>query len=254
MVSTSSVSSSASLPHPAVWRASQVALGQGRSIDTGFAGLSAELPGRGWPCGELVELMPACSGIGELRLLQPALASLPHPGCVALVQPPHTPQISGWASWHLDVNQLLWVRPQTPTDALWATDQLLKSGACAAVLSWLPRVQPNALRRLHAAAQGRDVLFVAFRGWAAAQVPSPAPLRLGLQPVAEGLHVYFLKRRGPARDEPLHVPVHRITPRPVVQPDALPQQPALFPVSASYALDSRTSSSSEPRRVATFLG
>src|SRR5690606_2409764 len=138
MVSTSSVASAApSLPHPAVWRASQISQSQGRCIDTGHADLSAELPGGGWPCGELIEFMPTRPGIGELRLLQPALAALPSEGSIALVQPPHMPHISGWAAWHLDVARLLWVCPQTPADALWATDQLLKSASCAAVLCWL---------------------------------------------------------------------------------------------------------------------
>lgn len=241
MASMSSVSSSVSLPHPGVWRASQVSSGQGRVIDTGFAGLSAELPGGGWPCGELVELMPACSGMGEIRLLQPALAALPRPGWVALVRPPHIPHVSGWASWYLNPGRLLWVRPQTLADALWATDQLLKSDGCAAVLSWLPRARSQALRRLHLAAQGHDVLFVVLREPDAAQSPSPAPLRLGLQPVAEGVHVYFIKRRGPARDEPLHVPIHRMAPRRVAPPETLPQQPALFTVPGSDALDRRSS-------------
>jgi protein ImuA len=43
-------------------------------VDTGYASLSAELPSGGWPLGALIELLPAHSGIGELRLLQPALA------------------------------------------------------------------------------------------------------------------------------------------------------------------------------------
>ncbi len=62
--------------HPSIWRASQFARSRGRTIDTGYASLSAELPGGGWPVGALVELLLQRSGIGEFRLLQLALASL----------------------------------------------------------------------------------------------------------------------------------------------------------------------------------
>lgn len=62
--------------HPALWRASQ--MGGGRRVVTpsGFAVLDAQLPGQGWPHGELTELLLAQPGIGELRLLAPALAAI----------------------------------------------------------------------------------------------------------------------------------------------------------------------------------
>ena len=150
------------------------------------------------------------------------------------------PQASGWAAWHLEVARLLWVCPQTPADALWATDQLLKSGTCAAVLCWLPQVHANALRRLHAAAQGSNVLFVALRPWLAVQQPSPAPLRLQLQPHPQGLQVHIVKRRGPARDTPLQVSLYG---------------PATSTFSVSHAfMDSHTSLPAEPRRAAAYAG
>ncbi|NIE60692.1 recombinase RecA, partial [Burkholderia sp. Ap-955] len=43
--------------HPSLWRGSQLARGGPRTIETGFAPLSAELPGGGWPVGGLVELL-----------------------------------------------------------------------------------------------------------------------------------------------------------------------------------------------------
>src|SRR5271169_5236668 len=42
---------------------------------SGFAGLDAQLPGGGWPQGQLVELLHDDPGIGELSLLAPALAA-----------------------------------------------------------------------------------------------------------------------------------------------------------------------------------
>jgi protein ImuA len=43
--------------HPSLWRASQLARGRGRVVDTGYPALSAELPGGGWPVGALVDLL-----------------------------------------------------------------------------------------------------------------------------------------------------------------------------------------------------
>jgi hypothetical protein len=75
---------------PSIWRASQLARAVGRTVDTGYATLSAELPGGGWRVGALIELLPAHSGVGELRLLQPALASLGKRP-IGLIEPPHSP-------------------------------------------------------------------------------------------------------------------------------------------------------------------
>ena len=43
--------------HPALWRATQMAKGATRSLPTGHASLSAELPDGGWPLGALIELL-----------------------------------------------------------------------------------------------------------------------------------------------------------------------------------------------------
>ncbi len=191
--------------HPALWRATQLAQGAARTLPTGHAALSAELPDGGWPLGSLTELLVPHPGIGEIRLLRPALAQLETRRAIALVQPPHTPHIASWMSWRLDPRQLLWVAPQKPVDALWAAEQILKNGSCGALVCWLPHVRPESLRRLHRAAQASDLLFIAVRPSSAAQNATPAPLRLALAPAAGGLSVHILKRRGPACDTPLYV-------------------------------------------------
>jgi protein ImuA len=76
--------------HPSLWRGTQLARGVGKTVDTGYAALSAELPGGGWPVGSLVELLVQQPGVGEIRLLQPALGTvIKRP--VALIQAPHVP-------------------------------------------------------------------------------------------------------------------------------------------------------------------
>ena len=79
--------------HPSLWRASQLAHSNARCVDTGHPTLSSQLPGGGWPTGTLIDLMPQQCGIGELRLLRPALLKVARRRIV-LLQPPHAPQAS----------------------------------------------------------------------------------------------------------------------------------------------------------------
>ena len=92
-------------------------------------------------------------------------------------------------------------------DLLWALAQSLKSGHVGAVLAWLPRhLNADTLRRLQIAAQAHDGPVFIFRDALARGQPSPAPLRLLLQPAgADHLRVQVLKRRGPALDQPLRL-------------------------------------------------
>src|ERR1700682_2469276 len=48
--------------HPSLWRASQLARGSARTVDTGYPTLSAELPGGGWPGGALGGLLGQQTG------------------------------------------------------------------------------------------------------------------------------------------------------------------------------------------------
>ncbi len=196
--------------HPSLWRASQLAHSATRCVDTGFAALSAQLPGGGWPLGTLIDLLVQQHGIGELRLLRPALAGLGKRPIV-LLQPPHAPQALALAALGLEPSQLIWIRSgaggKGGGDALWAAEQVLRSGCCGALLLWQNNARGETLRRLHLAAQSADTLFCMLRPLAAAQDASPAPLRLSLKPAAGGVDIGFVKRRGPQRDTPLFLPL-----------------------------------------------
>lgn len=220
--------------HPSLWRASQLAHAHTRCIDTGHPALSAQLPGGGWPVGTLVDLLPQQPGIGELRLLRPALGAVAARQ-VVLLAPPHQPQALALAALGLQPSQLVWIRASRSADALWAAEQVLRSGSCGALLFWQNHARGESLRRLHLAAQCGDTLFFMFRPLAAAQDASPAPLRLALRPAAGGLDIDFVKRRGPLREAPLFLPLtpsllqrHAPLDRPVPAPaPARGLQPAL---------------------------
>ena len=213
--------------HPSLWLASQLARANTRCVDTGHPVLSKQLPGGGWPTGTLVDLLLQQPGIGEMRLLRPALQACAERRIV-LLQPPHPPQALALAALGLPPSQLVWLRSTRTNDALWAAEQVLRSGSCGALLFWASHVRSESLRRLHLAAQCGETLFFMMRPLAAAQDSSPAPLRLSLRPAAGGLDVGFVKRRGPQRDAPLFLP---LTPT-LLQRHALVDRPAPAPVTA----------------------
>jgi protein ImuA len=215
--------------HPSLWRASQLARSHTRCVDTGYPSLSNQLPGGGWPIGTMVDLLVQQPGIGEMRLLAPALSKVAGRR-VVLLQPPHAPQALALAAMGIPPSTALWLRPERTADALWAAEQVLRSGSCGALLFWQTQIRSDSLRRLHLAAQAGETLFFMMRPMAAAQDASPAPLRLGLRPQAGGIQIEFVKRRGPQRDEPLFLPM-QVAPAHVFKPQrhAVPAHPAVEP-------------------------
>ncbi|MDR5826146.1 translesion DNA synthesis-associated protein ImuA [Caballeronia sp. LZ043] len=190
--------------HPALWRGSQLARAHGKTIDTGYAALSAELPGGGWPVGVLVELLVQQPGIGEMRLLNPALvASSKRP--VALLQAPHVPNSLAFAYLGVPLDKLMMLRAPKTADALWCAERVLNARSCGALLVWQQHIRSEALRRLHLAAQATETLLILVRPLAAAQDSSPATLRLGIRPADGGIVVDVIKRRGPTRTDQLSI-------------------------------------------------
>jgi protein ImuA len=220
--------------HPALWFASQLARASQRCVDTGYPALSQQLPGNGWPTGCLIDLLLQQPGIGELRLLAPALAGMgARP--IVLLQPAHIPQTLAFAELGVSTGQLVWLRTQHSADALWAAEQTLRSGCCGALLFWAQHARAESLRRLHLAAQQGETLFCMMRPLASRQDASPAQLRLALRPAQGGVWLDFVKRRGPQRDEALfltlpspvlfdrHAPVDSPAPAPTATRSVLPE-------------------------------
>lgn len=161
---------------------------------TGHADLDAVLPAGGWPPAALSEILLPANGSGELQLLWPTLARLSQAGeRVVLVAPPFIPYPHAWMAAGVRLQNLSVVHAQGK-NALWAAEQCLRSGSCAAVLCWPQNPDDKALRRLQVAAETGETLGFALREQQAAQNPSPAALRLSLQGPAGQVRV--LKCRG----------------------------------------------------------
>jgi len=196
--------------HPSLWLGHQLGRIGGDAVATGFARLDAELPGGGWPRRALAELLLAHAGVGEIRLLAPALIAAQRVGrLVMFFDPPAALAAAALAGLGFEVEDLLVIHTRARivpgSDSLWALEQALKSGHVGAVVAWLPpRLRADRLRRLQLAAHQHDGPAFVMREAAVAGRPTASPLRLALQAGgADRLQVRVLKRRGPPLEAPL---------------------------------------------------
>jgi cell division inhibitor SulA/protein ImuA len=192
--------------HPALWYGTQLARAYGKTVDTGYPVLSAELPGGGWPLGSLTELLVQQPGVGEIRLLRPALSTVSKRPIV-LLGPPQVPNALGFAYLGVPPEKLMLIKAPKSADALWSAEQILRAGSCGALVLWQQHIRGESLRRLVLASQSSETLFVLVRPLASAMDSSPATLRLGVRPAEDGVSVEVVKRKGPIRTERLTVAI-----------------------------------------------
>nr|HET7860240.1 translesion DNA synthesis-associated protein ImuA [Caldimonas sp.] len=192
--------------HPDLWLGHQLGRTGAQTVATGFARLDAELPDGGWPRGALSELLLAHPGVGEMRLLAPALVAAQRDGrLVMLFDPPAALAAAALAALGFAVDELLVV--ETRSDSVWALEQALKSGHVGAIVAWLPqRLRAERLRRLQLAAHRHDGVAFVLREAAAAARPTAAPLRVALHAGGgDRVRLQIVKRRGPPLASPLEL-------------------------------------------------
>ncbi len=179
---------------PDLWcgRAPRQALPAG--IPTGLSRLDEQLVWGGWPPGSLSEILTDRPGEG-FALTLPALVRLSlESRWVLLVEPPFQPFAPALAAHGLRLERLVMVT--AGPDRAWATEQGLRSGACAAVLVWGGQWETTHLRRLQLAAETGGALAILFREESAVRSPSPAVLRLQVRSTPLGRELTLLKQRG----------------------------------------------------------
>lgn len=187
---------------PRVWRAGENRASRS-AHPTGFEVLDRHLPGGGWPATGLIEILTGHYGIGELSLLMPALARLGQGGSaggIVWIAPPFIPYAPALHGQGIDLDRVLVVRDHANTwgnqDVLWAMEQALRFGSCAAVLAWTRSVGRVPLRRLQLAAEAGQCQAVLFRPLNASRRRSPAVLRMRITAIGEGTRIEILKCRG----------------------------------------------------------
>jgi hypothetical protein len=184
-----------------VWRAGR-RTGGPKGIASGYPQFDRHLATEGWPAAALTEILVERPGVGELKLLMPALSALSQPRndgehrWLMWIAPPHIPYAPALSEAGVDLNRVMIVHANDRMDVLWAAEQSLRSGNCAAVLAWVPRAQDKALRRLQLAAAQGDSFGVVFRPVRGAAQSSPAALRLMLTHDQQQRTLHILKNRG----------------------------------------------------------
>ena len=195
------------LENPRLWRAGSRGDTAGwQGLESGYPKLDRCLPGGGWPRHALTEILLEHYGTGELKLLMPALARLSRlddsqadnsaAGWIAWVAPPFEPYPPALLQWGINLSRVLVVRPKTDSEALWAAEQALASGNCAAVLLWPEVLEDADSRRLQLAAEKGRSWAIAFRSLKALSQPSAAALRIRVIPGDQGTDLSVIKSRG----------------------------------------------------------
>jgi hypothetical protein len=184
-----------------VWRLKDASATPARPVwSTGKSSLDARLPGGGWPTASLIEVLLDDTGLGEVQLFLPALVESQRTSgdvpWLVWIAPPHEPYAPALAQQGIELTRLLVVRPTTATEALWAAEQALGSGVCAAVLLWLKGTDDRWLRRLKLAAEEGGALGVLFRPERHRFESSPASLRLLLTQGEHETRLDLLKVQG----------------------------------------------------------
>jgi protein ImuA len=194
---------------PQVWRGRELAQAQERTLATGHDALDAQLPGGGWPLGNLVEVLQKEAQQHVWQLAGPALAQVMRATSdpAVLVHPPYQPFGPALREQGVLPERLLCVHADKPSARLWATEQALRCAEVSAVLAWLPRARSEDLRRLQLCAQNGEKLLLVFRPLEVCSQSSPARLRLLVQGT-DALEVQILKRRGPPLLQPLLLQAH----------------------------------------------
>jgi hypothetical protein len=194
-----------------VWKVKDASAAPSRPVwSTGKSSLDARLPGGGWPKASLVEVLLDDTGLGEVQLFLPALVECQRRNgqsradqgktdeapWLVWIAPPHEPYAPALAQQGIELGRLLVVRPASATEALWAAEQALGSGVCAAVFLWLKGTDDRWLRRLKLAAEAGGALGVLFRPERHRFESSPASLRLLLTQGEHEARLDLLKVQG----------------------------------------------------------
>ncbi|MCY4656551.1 MAG: translesion DNA synthesis-associated protein ImuA, partial [Gammaproteobacteria bacterium] len=174
------------------------------NLSTGYRVLDDVLYDGGWPTSGVVEILCDCYGIGELRLLTPALAKLSQQDTtwVVWINPPFVPYAPALDAEGISVHHLLLVYPHTHKEALWALEESMLSGSCKTIIAWLNEEELTAqeIRKIQTHARQNGVWVTLFRPQSAARQSSASELRLRLDPVVRNcgdtILVSILKRRG----------------------------------------------------------
>ncbi len=155
------------------------AAAQAKISSAGCAALDALLPAGGYAAGSVVEYLRTTPACGASTLAWGGAAAAMHSsgGFLVVVDTQHNVFPPALTSHGIDLGKVIFVRPQSQADALWAVDQALRTSAVAAVVAELERIDDRSARRLQLAAECGGGLALLLRSAAARKQPSWAEVQ-----------------------------------------------------------------------------
>jgi hypothetical protein len=181
-------------------------LDQEAPVSSGAAAIDRLLPAGGFHRGTLVEWLAAGDGSGVESLALVAAREACRDGGALVVldragdfYPPAAVRLG------IEPQGLIVVRVANEADHAWATDQVLRCPAVAAVVAWPERLEAKTFRRLQLAAEQGGSLGLLIRPERVRHEPSWADVRLLIEPLPTSspvgdrrLKVQLLRSRGGA--------------------------------------------------------
>jgi len=110
--------------------------------------------------------------------------------------PPYLPYAPALANAGVRLDRLLIIDGKSDTDALWATEQILRTQLFTAVAVWIDKSNAQKQRRLQLAAETGRTWAAVYRPAHALKEHSPVSVRMAVSPTRGGLNLELIKVRG----------------------------------------------------------
>ena len=150
------------------------------AISTGCLAMDACLPAGGYVPGTVIEYLRSTSGCGATYLAFTAAAAALRASedkYLVIVDTNHQLYPPALLCHQISLQRVIWVRPQSQADAVWATDQALRTTAVAAVVADLDVLDERDARRLQLAAERGGGVGLLLRNLSARRMPSWAEVQ-----------------------------------------------------------------------------
>lgn len=156
-------------------------------VSSGCAAMDACLPASGYQPGSVVEYLRSTSGCGATYLALAAAAAALRSSegkYLVLVDTHHQFYPPALSSHCISLSRVIWVRPESHCDAVWAADQALRTPAVAAVIADLEVLDERDARRLQLAAERGGGVGLLLRSLTARRMPSWAEVQWVIRSIA----------------------------------------------------------------------
>ncbi len=154
-----------------------------RFISSGCESLDQLLPSKGFRRGSLTEWLSDQPGSGaETLSLIVARQAMQRGGALVVLDRAGLFYPPAAASWGIDLERLVLIRPQHQRDERWAVDQALRCGGVAAVWAVMGHLDGRWFRRFQLAAESSGCLGLLLRSAKVRGMPSWSEIQLQVHP------------------------------------------------------------------------